>query len=174
MNLCLRGAEDGDVNLVAFAQDIGVRGLGAIGGAENIHRCAGEERMAIDVIASGGGDMVLGQSLLQSSFSCSLSDGGLWHGGRRCGHRGLAATAWGDGSGSSATFVGIIVGGEFRDRFLCGFRFFRFFSLHLVEDGDDTALVAGIFGGRDVVHIDAVFQKAGAYLSLVEASFLQF
>ena len=146
--LSLRGAKDGDVNLVALAQHVVVGCLSTVGSAEYIEVFTGEEGVSIDVVANRGGDMVFLEGFLEGHFGSGFADGGLRY-FCRCLH-----------------FIGRRGGG--------GVAGISFFGLHLIEDGHHTTLIVFILSGRDVVHVNAVFQEAGTHLGLVESSFLQF
>ena len=77
VNLGLGRAEDGDVNLVAFAQDVGVGSLGTVCGAEDIQRLAGKEGVTVNAVTGGRGHVVLGQGFFQGFLGGSLTHGGL-------------------------------------------------------------------------------------------------
>ena len=149
VHLGLRRTEDRDVHLVALAEHVGLGGLGAVGGAEHLEALALEERMAVDVRALGGRHIVLIEGLLEGHLGGGLAHGGLRHVAGR--HRGLVGRCGSRGGG-------IIL------RSLLG--------LHLVQDGGDAALIVGILGRGDVVHIDPFLKQAGAHLGLLETAFL--
>ena len=69
--------EDGDVDFIAFSQDIGIRRLGAVRGAVHVQGFPGEQGVTVDVVAGGRGHVVRLQSLLQCLFCRSFSHGGL-------------------------------------------------------------------------------------------------
>ena len=137
------------MNLIALTKHISVGGLSAIGCTEYIHRCSGKERMAVNIIASRCGYVIL----LESFFKCLLG------GSFTCGCLRSILGAYNHFFTACCRSGGSNIG-----RIL--------FGSHLVDDTHNPALVVGILCGRNIIHINAVFHKTGTYFGLIQTAFL--
>ena len=154
VDLGLGGAEDGDVHLVALAQYVGVGGLGTVSRAEHVHRRAGEQGVPVDVVPGGRGHVVLLQGLLEGCLGGGLAGSGL--GGILGGGHDLGPAGGGSCGGDLGNGLG---------RGLLG--------LHLLDDLHHPALVLGIVGGGNGIHVYAVLQQAGLHLGHRQAALLE-
>ena len=77
VDLRLGRTKDGDMDFIAFSQDIGIRSLGSVCGAVYIQGFACEQGMPVDILAGVGGHVVLFQVFLQGLFRCGFAHGGL-------------------------------------------------------------------------------------------------
>ena len=158
----LGGAENGDMDLVTLAQDIGIGSLRAVRRAENLQRAARKQGMSINV-SSG-----LLCCFRYRRFTRSLGFGSRFISSCRR-HFGLIRGHFGsrDHRGNGRTTR---LGSSFTNSSSIA----RLFGLHLVQDSRYTALIGRILLRRNVVHIDSVLQQTGTDLRFVQAAFLQF
>ena len=147
------------MHLISLAENVGIRSLGAVGGAEDFQILTGEKGVAVNIVACGGRNIVLDQGLLQSSLRGCFAHGALRRFRSRLHHargRCRLICRCGAGYGSFGSSLSV------------------FLRLHLVQDGNDTILIGGIICRADSVDVDSAFEQSCPDFSLIQAALVEF